>query len=774
MIRFLLSLPVICATALAQTEAPTFHADKLSEIEAAVRLAITEGRTPGGVIWVERNGAVDKRAIGERAKEPAREAITEDTIYDAASLTKVLSTTPAMLKLIEQGKIDLEAAVSKYLPEFADGAKAKVTVRHLMTHSSGTKPGIGGGWEGYEKGIAKACAEPLAAEPGTVFRYSDINFILLGDIVKRVSGKALNEYVRDEIFGPLKMTDTMYLPPATLKGRIAPTTRETERGVVHDPTARRMGGVAGHAGLFTTAADTARFCRMMLNGGELEGARIFKPETVKLMTSVQSPANLQARRGLGWDIDTSYSGPRGRWMPLGSYGHTGWTGTSMWIDPFSKTFVLVMSNRNHPTENGSVIGLRREIGTLAAESVAGFNFLHVPGALQPTEVTITEPPRALSGRNATVLTGIDVLVRDKFAPLRGLRVGLITNHTGADSRRRRTIDLLAKAEGVTLAAIFSPEHGIAGKLDEKVGDTKDEPTGLAVWSLYGESRTPKPEQLENLDALVFDIQDIGCRFYTYTSTMGECLTAAAKAKKKFFVLDRPNPIGGFAVEGPVRDGEGSFVAWHDIPVRHGMTLGELAKMFNEERKLGADLTVIACEGWTRGLWYDETGLPWINQSPNMRSLTAAALYPGVGLIEFTNVSVGRGTDKPFEYVGAPYVNDQRLAAKLNAQGLPGVRFVPVRFTPTASVNANKECGGVQILVTDRRSLNAVDVGLEIARALESLYGKEWNEDKMVKLLVDPKTLKGVQELRELSSIRAEWVPKREEFAKRREKFLIYQ
>jgi uncharacterized protein YbbC (DUF1343 family)/CubicO group peptidase (beta-lactamase class C family) len=765
MFRPLLALFVFMAAASAQLQPEVFP-----EIETAVRLAIAEGRLPGGVVWVEHGGEHYEKAIGERAVEPVREAMTADTIFDAASLTKVIATTTCVMKLIEQGKIELEAPVARYLPEFIGEKKESVTVRQLLTHTSGNKPGIAtNGITSYEDGIARACRNPLGDAPGTLIRYSDINFILLGEIVRRVSGKPLDEFAAAEVFQPLGMKDTGFRPAAN--PRIAPTTRETARGVVHDPTAAKMGGVAGHAGLFTTAADLARFSRMLLAGGELEGVRILKKETVALMTTVQTPDAILGRRGLGWDIDTGYSGPRGKWFPLGSYGHTGWTGGSLWIDPFSQSFVILLSNRNHPTEAGNVLPLRQLLGTLAAESVSGFNFSRVPGSLAPRPGGPLAAVRATA--TAEVLTGLDVLVREKFAPLRGLRVGLITNHTGIDRQRRRNIDLLAKAEGVKLVALFSPEHGISGKADEKVGDTRDEATGLPVYSLYGEGRAPKAEQLAGLDALVFDIQDIGARFYTYSSTLGECLAAAARAKLKFFVLDRPNPIGGVLIDGPVRDGEASFTAWHDLPVRHGLTLGELAQMYNTERALGADLTVIPCEGWTRDLWWDQTGLPWVNPSPNMRSLTAATLYPGVGLIEFCNVSVGRGTDRPFELVGAPYIDDRAFAAALNAEQLPGVRFIPTRFTPTGSVFAGKDCGGVQILITDRDSLNPVDVGLALARTLQRQHSAEWKGAQLAKLLVHPATEAGVRELREINALKAAWLPARETFAERRRKVLLY-
>ena len=566
------------------------------------------------------------------------------------------------------------------------------------------------------------------------------------------------------------MKDTGFNPPKEKMARIAPTEVEAGvpvRGVVHDPRARRMGGVAGHAGLFFTASDLARYARMLLNLGELDGVRIFKPETVKLMTSVQTPPNIASRRGLGWDVDSGFSGPRGKIFPLGSYGHTGWTGTSLWIDPFSKTFVIFLSNRNHPTEKGSVIALRATLGTLAAEAVTDFNFSEVAGAL---------PSRDAVGKadsNHRALNGIDVLVKNKFAPLKGKRIGLITNHTGQDRDRNPTIDLLKNAPGVQLVKLFSPEHGIRGAVDEKVGDGTDEKTGLPIYSLYGEKRKPTPEQLKDLDALVYDIQDIGCRFYTYPSTMGLAIEAAAENGKQIFVLDRVNPITGTMIDGPVLAAPPTFVGFYKVPLRHGMTLGELAKMYNAEKNLKANLTVIEVERWHRNEWFDDTGLPWSNPSPNMRNLKQAILYPGVGLLE-SALSVGRGTDTPFEIIGAPYVDDVRLAEELNRAGLPGVSFVPIRFTPTYSIHKDKECGGVYIMLNDRNACNVVDVGLEMARTLYRLYPKDFNPDKIKHLLLHQPTLEAVKADKPLSEIRAGWKADLDEFNKRRAQFLIYQ
>ena len=757
---------------------------KLAEMDAAITKAIAAKKLPGGVLWLERQGSVYHQAYGNRASIPKEEPMSEDTIFDAASLTKVVACAPAILLLVERDKLKLDDSLQRYLPEFKGDGKEMVTIHHLLTHTSGLRPDIDTRppWQGYETAIRMACGERLQTLPGTAFRYSDINFFLLGDVVQRVSGTKLEEFVAREIFQPLKMVDTGFLPPKSKLGRVAPTEQIDGvmlRGTVHDPTARFMGGVAGHAGLFTTAADLARYARMLLNGGELEGVRIFKPETLKLMSSVQTPETLEARRGLGWDIDSSYSRPRGKLFPVGSYGHTGFTGNCLWIDPFSKTFWIFLSNRVHPDGKGNVLPLQLTLGTLAAMAVDGFDFANVPGALPPrfalttAASTASQSSAAAKAKFVPVLNGIDVLVKQNFAPLKKLRVGLVTNHTGTDRERRPTIDLLKDAPDVQLKALFSPEHGIRGQLDEKIGDRVDEKTGLPVYSLYGERRAPAPEQLKDLDALVFDIQDIGCRFYTYVSTMGNCLEAAAQAKIKFFVLDRVNPLNGVTVEGPVHHGKSSFVAYHSIPLRHGMTVGELAKMFNEERGFKADLTVIPMEGWTREMWFDQTTLPWINTSPNMRSLTAAILYPGIGLHE-TALSVGRGTDTPFEIIGAPYIDDVRLAMELNSAGLEGVRFVPVRFTPTASTFKSKSCAGVQIIITDREPLRSVDVGMVIALTLRRLYPSDFALDKLQTLLQQADTMEAIKAGTSLGEIKRDWSVGVEKFRQRRKPYLLYR
>ncbi len=770
--------PASTAAAPAPTPRPAFVPEKLTAIDTAVTNAIAAKKMPGGVLWFEQSGRTYRKAYGHRAVTPALDATTEDTIYDLASLTKVVATTTAVLQLVERGKLDLDAPVARYLPAFAQHGKERILVRQLMTHTSGLRAGIPGtpAWSGYDRGIQLACAEK-PVNPGAIFIYSDVNYILLGELVRVASGRALNVYCEQEIFTPLRLRDTGFLPPATKLTRIAPTEIVDGvlfHGVVHDPTARRMGGVAGHAGLFSTTADLARFARMILNRGELDGVRILKAETIAEMTRVQVESN--DRRGLGWDIDSRYSAPRGRWFPAGaSFGHTGWTGTSIWIDPGADAFLLFLGNRVHPDGKGDATPLRRELATLAAEAIG-------------------------RDRDAT-LNGIDVLVRDNFAPLRGLRVGLITNHSGRDRQGRQTIDLLHEAKDVKLVSLFAPEHGIRGVADDHVGDTVDEKTKLPIYSLYGDApkrtpqmsqadydlaviraRAPKPQHLQDVDALVFDIQDIGARFYTYSATLGAALEAAAKAKKKFIVLDRINPITGTRFEGPIQTRPASFIGFHPIPVRHGMTLGELAVLFNRERNFGADLTVIRCENWTRPQWLDTTGLPWANPSPSMKSLAAATLYTGFCLLESTSVSMGRGTPYPFEQVGAPYIDGAKLAAELNSKALPGVRFVPVRFTPQMAYYPgpenslkykDQECGGVRAVLTDRERCNVVDIGIELALAVHRLYPANFKVEQMGRLLGDDETLAAIGRGESLAQIKARWAKGLAEFERRRAPALLY-
>ncbi len=784
-------------------------AERLARINEVIQASIEKKELPGAVVLVARHGRVAwRKAYGSRAVEPQREIMTADTIFDLASLTKIVATATSIMILVEQGKVRLSDPVVEFIPEMKGGGRDAITLEQLLTHTTGFAPDfdLRERWTGYDEAIKRLYREPLRNQPGARFVYSDINYIALGEVVHRVSGQTLDEFARRNIFAPLGMRDTGFNPAAALRSRIAPTEKRRGqmnylgdsgenagpqgeqwlRGQVHDPTSFRMSGVAGHAGLFSTADDLAIFCQMILNGGTYNGARILSPMGVATMTRPRAIADNGSARGLGWDIATSFSTNKGDLFPLGSFGHTGFTGTSMWIDPASDSFVIFLSNRVHPDGKGDVGPLRGRVASIVASSIMDSTMTRAREESAQAAAELLAGVARLNSNSARtagnetaadaqVLTGIDVLERDGFKQLAGLRVGLVTNQTGRDRAGRSTIDVLFKAPGVKLSALFSPEHGIRGLADEKVSDTKDEQTGLPIFSLYGESRRPKAEQLKDLDALVYDIQDVGVRFYTYISTLGYVMEEAGKAKLPIFVLDRPNPINGNDVEGPIADADKlSFTAYHTLPVRHGLTVGELARLYNDERHINADLRVIKMEGWRRAMWFDATGLVWINPSPNMRSLTEAALYPGIGLLETTNLSVGRGTDTPFEIIGAPWLDGQKLASYLNARRISGVRFIPVRFSPSSSVYKNEECGGINLVITNRAQFRSVLTGLEIAVALHSLFPADWKVDSYSRLLVNADTLERLKRGDSVEDMARSWDAPLENFRRVRTRKLLYE
>jgi len=772
-------------------------AGRLARIDAVVAESIVKKECPGAVVLVGRRGkVVFRRAYGNRALAPAVEPMTVNTVFDTASLTKPVATATSVMVLVEEGKLRLADRVAKILPDFAAGGgeRENVTLEQLLTHRAGLVADdpmalyVGT----PEEIFGRKHRQPLANPPGARFVYSDAGYEVLGEIVRKVSGRPLDEFARERVFLPFGMTETEFRPGGAGHlplPRIAPTEKiegEFRRGAVHDPRAFALGGVAGHAGLFSTADDLARFAFAMLKGG----APVLSPAGVAAMTRARSYGDGDLR-ALGWDVATSYASNRGDLFPPGSYGHTGWTGTSLWIDPATQTVVILLSNRNHPDESGNVVPLRGKVASIVASAITDAKPADLVAAGERLSVLSASGARPIAARSAAaapalakryeVRPGIDVLESESFKTIAGLRVALLTNHTGLTRDGRSTIDVLvserAKKAGVSLVRLFSPEHGIRGLLDEKVDDATDEKTGLPVRSLYGEtkeSRRPKPGDLAGLDAVVVDLQDAGARFYTYLTTMGYLMEEAAKAKVKVVVLDRPNPITARKPEGPLADGELlSFTAYHPIPVRTGMTIGELARLFNAERKIGADLTVVKMAGYARDLWYDETGLPWTNPSPNLRSVTQAALYPGVALLETTNVSVGRGTDSPFEQIGAPWMDGPRMAATLSARNLPGLRFTPVRFTPASSVLKGEACSGVRITLVDRKVLDAVALGIHLMTALRDLHPKEWETKNANRLLASGAAMTRLGRGETAGEIVSGWAASLMEFERRREAYLLY-
>jgi uncharacterized protein YbbC (DUF1343 family)/CubicO group peptidase (beta-lactamase class C family) len=752
-----------------------------SDIDAMVQDAVQTNLIPGAVLVIGHNNqVVFQKSYGFRSLAPTREPMEMNTIFDIASLSKVTGTTPSIMRLFEQGKLRLDDPVIKYLPEF-QGGKSDITVRLLMTHFSGLAPDVDlvPRWSGYQTGIDKALTTKPIGPAGVKFVYSDINFLLLGEIVRRLSGQTLAEFAHDQVFSPLGMTETEYQPSAALLPRIESTEIDEEtgqplHGVVHDPTARYMGGIAGHAGVFSTAADLTKYVEMWLNMGQANGKQIFEPATIRKFSEPASPADQPVLRALGWDVDSPFSSNRGELFPIGSYGHTGYTGTSLWLDPYSKTFIIFLTNVVHIHHGNSLSSLRSRIATKVAA-------VYDPNP--PNTVAITGYTETMSGagvhrviaRQAQTQTGLDVLEEQSFKALRGKRVGLITNQTGLDRAGNRNLDQMLAAK-INVATVFSPEHGLEGKVDEDVANTKDAKTGITVVSLYmPDKRRLTAAQMQYLDAVVFDIQDVGARFYTYSCTMLYALEEAGKAHKPFYVLDRPNPINGVAVEGPVLDKDlAEFVGCYDMPLRHGLTFGELATMANSEQHWNTDLRVVKMKDWQRGDWFDSTSLTWVNPSPNMRSLNAALLYPGIGMLEYnTNYSVGRGTDSPFEQIGADWIKGPALATVLNERFIPGVRAYPTKFKPASSYFAGQEIQGVRFVITDRESFDSTRLGIELASALQTLYPGKLDFDKCKALIGNHALIEGLKAGTEPLTL---WLAVQQEaatFMERRKPFLLY-
>jgi uncharacterized protein YbbC (DUF1343 family)/CubicO group peptidase (beta-lactamase class C family) len=840
--------------ALVQAQVTSKQRYDFGSVSALVNQAIAAKKLPGAVLLINHDGkTVFEQAYGDRALEPAVEPMTVETIFDMASLTKCLVTATAVMQLYEEHKLQFDDAVVKYLPEFGVNGKQEVTVRELLTHYSGLPEDVNlkdsWGLAAVDKteGVRRAMNAMLYGPPGMTFKYSDINYITLGAIVERVSGESLDDYAVRHIFGPLKMMHTRYLPidkacgllpdntgSYTSEGghgfgqceaggwlrekwipNIAPTAYDDQgtaatnydfdrllRGRVHDPTTRRMGGVAGHAGVFSTAGDVAIFAQALLD--RLAGRPSNFPlqqATLKLMTQPEQPSTAVAgatiftadgktttgiaSRGFGWDINTAFSRPRGEIFPIGSFGHTGFTGTSLWMDPGSDTVVVLLANAVHPRGAPPISPLRAAVATAVAKA------LHL---YEQASSPVT---------NGQTLTGIDVLESTHFSTLRDaaarhgnhLRLGLLTNQTGVDREGRRTIDvLLHSIPEVELKRIFTPEHGLFGVKDtEKIGSEVDLESHLPVISLYGakpEQRRPSLERLKDLDAVAIDLQDAGVRFYTYETEMGYFLEAAAQAHIEIIVLDRPNPIGGLAVQGPVSDnGAESYVDYMPLPIRHGMTLGELALYFNSERlfpsaaspniraPIRAQLTVIAMQNWSRRQYYDDTGLPWINPSPNLRSVAANTVYPGVELLQPTNVSVGRGTDTPFEHIGAPYIDAAQLSGYLSARKIPGVSFAPTSFVVTEDSNHypfhGKTIPGITFTVTDRNALDAPELGIELISALHHLY-PEFTLSKADHLIANVDTMRALTNQEDPRKIAEGWAADLAAFDHRRQVYLLYR
>jgi SSS family transporter len=969
-------------------------------VSTLINTAIAQHKLPGAVVVIGHKGKiVFERAYGNRALEPKVEPMTTDTIFDMASLTKVLVTTTAILQLYEQHKLDLDAPVAKYLPEFAATTgcappqtpgipikadvllsnskdsrplcaaspaianakawKSQITIRQLLTHYSGLSEDVdlkdpwGVAAPDKAEGIRRAMAAVPYGPPGETFKYSDINFITLGALVEKISGQTLDDLANANIFHPLNLNDTSFHPwctcdqgsfppyPKKYPGghpkaemspaavcesnpcsaldwgsytRTAPTAHDDQgtpqtnpnfdhllRGTVHDPTTRRMGGVAGHAGVFSTAEDAARFCDALL--AKLlrnEGPFPLQQATLKLATSPNQPATAVdtatiftqdgqptkgvASRGLGWDLNTAFSRPRGTIFPIttaghpGSFGHTGFTGTSLWLDPTSDTYVVLLANAIHPRGAPTISPLRGEVATAAAKAL-GLDAAGAPsipassewvGSQTPEprgpapellthreETAMNGAPRIVPISNAErlarqkalkaelkghytapwgsepdpepqTLTGIDVLEQTHFAALKTLaqahgghlRLGLLTNQSGLDSQDNRTIDILLHADpAIELKTLFTPEHGLLGKQDtEHLAAEQDAATHLPVVSLYGAKpadRRPRLSDLKQLDAVVIDLQDAGVRTYTYETLTGYFLEACAHAGIPLIVLDRPNPIGGVAVQGPLTDpGVGSYTDFMPIPLRHGLTLGELARYFNTHATeiklkpelldgralqfganisthtgdpdkppatlpgLHAALTVIPMQNWHRSQYFDQTGLIFTPPSPNLRTVQAAVLLPALTLVEATNLSVGRGSATPFEAIAASYLDPATLLPYLEARHIPGIRLTHAQIAIAEDQNHYPGHGqtipGIHLDVTDRAAFDAPEFGLELLAALHHLYPKDFQLERAKSLLANAAVLDALKAGKDPREIAASYAAADADFRSARAAILLYR
>lgn len=712
-------------------------------IDAAVQSGLDAGKLPGCVVVVGRHDEIlFERAYGSRAIVPERRPMTAETVFDLASLTKPVATATSIMILVDRGKVDLDARASKYVPELSK--LPPFTVRHLLTHTSGLPAGTPmSHWSTDRADVLRHIASlRIKAKPGERFNYSDVGFVVLQEIVERVSGKLLATFANEEVFAPLGMKDTGFLPPPELRARAAPTEERDGgfmQGEVHDPRAFALGGVAGHAGVFSTAHDMARFARAMLERGALDGHRVFGDKTFARFVARQDTS--KGGRALGWDLDSTFATHRSSLLSPKAFGHGGYTGTALWIDPEKDLFVLFLSNRVHPDGKGAVNPLIAEIATIAVNA-------------------------------AEVKTGIDVLRAESFERLRGARIGLVTNASAKAKDGTSTVDVLRAAPGLTLAAIFTPEHGITADREGAISDTTY--NGVPVYSLYGERFTPTSESVAGIDTLVFDLQDVGVRFYTYASTMKRALKVAADQHLRFVVLDRPNPIGGVEVQGPVLAEVKGFVNHHALPLRHGMTMGELARMFVEDEKLDVKLEVVRTMGWRRKDSFERTGLSWSAPSPNLRSLRGVELYPAIGLLESTNISVGRGTDTPFEVIAAPWMDGEAVAKKLGERGIAGVSFEAATVTPKSSVHANKKCRGVRVHVTDAARFDPIQTAIAIASTLREVHPNDWDFDGMDKILRYKPAMAAIRAGKDVADVEATWSAELAAFKERRTRFLLYK
>jgi uncharacterized protein YbbC (DUF1343 family)/CubicO group peptidase (beta-lactamase class C family) len=680
--------------------------DPREMVRSALRKAVAEARCPGGVAYVgDLEHTHFHEACGNRQTYPAAAPAASDTIYDLASLTKVVATTTALLLLREDGVLELDQPVTEHLPI---PAFKTIAIRHLLTHTAGLVAGKPYYTDAktIDEMLQRYASLGLDWTPGTRWRYSDAGYMILGRVVELAAGDTLDAFCAKRIFKPLGMTETRFCPPAEWAPRCAPTERCPWRkqlvvGKVHDENAAAVGGVAGHAGVFSTAGDLALYCRALLGG------KLLPPEVVEEMTRLgQVPS--WPWQGLGWRLDPWSTRPTGFLPSRTAFGHTGWTGTSLWLDKATKLFAILLGNTCHPTR------ARRGNDAFRRTFHSG-----VAKAYYPDTVNTH--------------SGLDRVVREQFSAFRGRRVALLTHHAAVDQLSRGILDVFKLDPAVRLHLVYSPEHGLHGTAE--AGQAVDSKSDLVpLVSLYGDRTAPSQAELEEVDYLLVDLQDVGSRYYTYAATMKACMAACAKAGKPVVVLDRPNPVNGRVLEGPIAENTASHVCWGKVPVRHGMTMGEIALFFQkgEFRATKLKVMVKTLDNWDRGKAFGQCSLPWVPPSPNIPTPETALLYVGMCLFEGTNLNEGRGTDTPFLVIGAPWLRPKSIIAEVPPEACAGLRLTSVVYTPKSIPGKasspryqDQSCPGVRIALRDSAEARPFTLALALLSAIRQVHPKDF-------------------------------------------------
>ena len=645
-------------------------------------------------------------AVGYRQIDPVRVLTDTETLYDLASLTKVVATTTAVLMLREKGALELDKPATDYLAMTGFPA---ITVRHLLTHAGGVAPGRAfyRTHTSIDTMLVEYAAIGADGPPGLLWRYSDIGFMILGRIIEHVTGQTLDRFCEDAIFKPLHMTDTVFNPSETMRARCAPTERCTWRnrlvhGEVHDENASAAGGISGHAGLFSTASDLAVFCRAFMRGELVSEATLDE-------ISAKGQVPSYPWQGLGWLVDPWESRTTGFLPSRHALGHTGWTGTSMWMDLRRGNFAVLLSNTCHPGRGGRD---NRTLRSTFHRSVA----------------------RELYPRKANTHAGLDRLLNERFHVLRNAnRIALLTNHAVVDELGRHILDVFDLGAAHKLHILYGPEHGIRGNY-EAGANVPSEEGNVPVVSLYGERKRPSRTELAEIDLFVVDLQDIGSRYYTYMATMRECMAACAEAKKPVLVLDRPNPLGGVVLEGPIAEFTDSPVCCAPIPIRHGMTMGELALFFLREEFSRQKLVVYVnvLDSWRRDLLFEECAYPWTPPSPNIPTPLTALLYVGTCLFEGTNLNEGRGTETPFHVFGAPWLDAESIIGAIDPALSPGCRLSACVYTPRAIPGRasnpryrDQACRGIRLHVENPHNVRAFTTTVALLGAIRQRHPNEF-------------------------------------------------